>query len=389
MKRAIIVGEVVGIKNSAMFIFAQNVSKLLKKEGIESCFVCEGVKKDKSMEIIDGVRYYFTGKQRKTPLIDNIVEKKELLVGKKLFDLFTEVVDLESPDIVFIYGYEAQARIIHFCKAHGILCVMFQTDWFEKSDRSGRFNKYIYQRMVDYCINNNTQLCDGILTVSDYLYDFLSRKNENVVKIYSLINCESLDINYKNDTNGVISIVYAGSPGNKDLIKPLIDALEVINKNRVFFTFTIVGIDNDFLCEEYGEKNYSRIGVNALGRKPHDETVEIIRCADFSILLRNNKRYAKAGFATKFAESMMYGVPVICTAVGGADKLVRDSENGFTIENNNRETIISLLEKMKSLSNQDINHMKDQAKGTAIANFSMESNIAKMQAFLEKMREKR
>lgn len=173
--------------------------------------------------------------------------------------------------------------------------------------------------------------------------------------------------------------------GSKDIIDPIIENLLFnFNKDKIQFILNLVGITDKELNLKFGIRDWKSIGINALGRLSHDETEKIVSKSDFSILLRQNKRYAKAGFSTKFAESMSNGIPVICTKVGGADVLVEHMKNGILIENNDNETIENIFKSILQLSNKEITTMKENAYESALKYFDYKAYKESMQAFIEK-----
>lgn len=87
--------------------------------------------------------------------------------------------------------------------------------------------------------------------------------------------------------------------------------------------------------------------------------------ADFSILFRENLRYAKAGFSTKLSESLSLGIPVLCNAVGGADVIIQDGINGIKINSYEVEEIIKAIERILDMDQQTIDKMKKNALNAA------------------------
>jgi glycosyltransferase involved in cell wall biosynthesis len=77
------------------------------------------------------------------------------------------------------------------------------------------------------------------------------------------------------------------------------------------------------------------------------------QASDFSIILRENKRYAVAGFPTKFVESIACGVPVIANKVGDIEAYITKFEVGFLVDNkdilNDLLSVLSLYAKNSSL----------------------------------------
>ena len=97
--------------------------------------------------------------------------------------------------------------------------------------------------------------------------------------------------------------------------------------------------------------------------------MKVIEKADFSILFRENLRYAKAGFSTKLSESLSLGIPVLCNAVGGADEIIKDGFNGIKIEGCDSTSIMKAIERILLLDEGSIDAMKRHAIETAKQRF--------------------
>ena len=131
--------------------------------------------------------------------------------------------------------------------------------------------------------------------------------------------------------------------------------------------------------------NLADYGIQFFGKLPNEDAKKIIKKADFSVLLRQNKKYSKAGFSTKLAESMCLGVPVICTKVGGSDSVIKNMYNGILINDNEHQTLLDILHYVLSLSDEQIIYLKNNAFETALELFSIKSNAKKLKNLLENL----
>lgn len=128
-----------------------------------------------------------------------------------------------------------------------------------------------------------------------------------------------------------------------------------------------------------------KYGIYLHGRLPHDKTINIVKQADFSILIRENRVYAKAGVSTKFSESMCVGVPSICTKVGGTDLFVKDGINGILISDNSIDNIRDGINRILNMSNEEILKMKRNALKTAKEVFSLSAYTTDIEDFLNNL----
>ena len=381
MRNALYVGSDIGSKNTAMAIHAQNVAKLFRLVGYNTYFLCRD-NGDKLNRIYDG-NYIYVDNYFNIPKISSLERKLDLITSFKLMKKVVKVVEEKNIECIIFYGIRGEKKLIDFCKRKKIKIYIDRVDWFEMSDRKQNLTNRITQYYCDKNILEYDFLSDGVISISKYFYDYYSKNKINTVWIPPIFDVENVEIKRKN--HGKIKLVYAGSLGNnKDDIRPVVKGMIKRNYNhKNDFNLILIGISFDDLNKEFGNNNdWLKIGIEAKGKIPNQDVIKIVKDSDFSILLRQNKRYAKAGFSTKFAESMSYGTPVICTKVDGSDIVVTNKVDGFLIKNNEQETIDNILNIIAHLSSETIEQMKKSAYETAKKNFSIAEYQNKFKEFL-------
>jgi glycosyltransferase involved in cell wall biosynthesis len=122
--------------------------------------------------------------------------------------------------------------------------------------------------------------------------------------------------------------------------------------------------------------------VKIIGKVAMDDVPGFYRNADFSILLREDKRYAHAGFPTKLVESLSCGVPLITNDTSDIKKYIKNGFNGFILENHSVEEIIECLENLILLSENEKDVMKENAKKTSLENFDFNQYSKRFRHFL-------
>lgn len=381
-KKILYIGDV-GSSGTAMFVHAQNMAKLLNSIVYEVLFICNAEKGNReASRTYNGFKYLYSKKYINIPKLSAAEWLLDSLFGWKYIKQLKKQIKTNKPEAVMFYGYSGEKRLIKLCHKNGIKLFIERVDWFEKTDRSGFVARNILQRLIDNSINKTDMQADGIIAISPFLYNHYKQKKQNVIFIPPVFNVEK-DKKIKRNNEAVLKLVYAGSfGGNKDNILPILFALREINKNGIKISFDFVGDTMQTLEVKTDKNDWVKYGVTAHGRVSNDIAKEIISNADFSILLRQNKRYAKAGFSTKFAESMCLGVPVICTAVGGADTVVTDMVDGVLLHDNEVSTVRSKLSELLSKSNDEILLMKQNAYYKALEMFSLENYTELLKRFL-------
>ena len=208
---------------------------------------------------------------------------------------------------------------------------------------------------------------DYIISISPYLTAYYqSHGCKNVIQIPPIMSCVKSEIV---PTSHGRHLVYAGAPAQKDLILPYLIAIKDINNDQVKVVADIVGVTKEQVKTLLQIDDPEKIGIIAYGRVPHEECVKVIEKADFSILFRENLRYAKAGFSTKLSESLSLGIPVLCNAVGGADEIIKDGFNGIKIKGCDSASIMKAIERILLLDEGSIDAMKQHAIETAKQRF--------------------
>lgn len=334
---------------------------------------------------IDNKVYSYLPKQKKGK-IASIKEILELVSSKKAYKRVVSYCEKEKPYAVFLYNesYELTKKLIGYCKKNNIKLFADVTEWYEM-DKNKNFAEKFVVRSTEKRITKLDHTLDGIIAISNYFEDYYNSKGANVVRIPPLMEIDKgLEISKHEYYEGksVLNFVYAGSPGGKDILIPFVQALQFVNKDGIRARLDVVGIDEKYFDRfEDVDNNLKETGVVAHGRLSHEETLNVVKRADFGILFRHNKRYAKAGFSTKLAECMSVGVPMVCNRIGGCDLCINHFENGVLTDTADVEELKNTLENLLRMSVDDVVEMKKKAYSYAFNAFSVE----KYEAVIKKM----
>ena len=162
-----------------------------------------------------------------------------------------------------------------------------------------------------------------------------------------------------------IQLVYAGTvgAGNKERLDYIVNTVSNINSLRL----VVVGLTVEQYERVYGSLPKECTNVFFKGRVPHEEAVNIVCKSDFQMLIRENTLKNKAGFPTKFVESMSCCTPLIATASSNICDYLRDGENGFLVDNQN--SLDDVLTKISLMSNDEIVRMKEKCRAVMSFDF--------------------
>lgn len=389
IKNLIYVGGNIGINDTAMGIHAKNLASLFTLLGYNISFICQNTPSEEKKFINEEkYNYYYTKRYIKFPKIKIIEDIIEEFIGIKLFLLFKKIIKEKKPEIVVFYGTSCEKKIINYCKRKKIPIYIDETDWFELDDREGFFlTKYYRNYRENYNIEKLNFRANGVIAISKYFFKYYEEKGQHCIWIPPIFKIESFK---EKQIKKPIKLIYAGSlAGNKDIIDPVIRLLLFkINLNRIYFHLDLIGISELDLNRKFGEFNWKSKGIYAWGRLTHNETLNKIKQADFSILLRQNKRYAKAGFSTKFAESLTQSVPIICTEIGGSDCLIKNFNNGILVKDNTEKTIEEVLNQILNLPFLEIEDMRRKAYKTALEKLDYRVYKNSLKQFIEETKNK-
>lgn len=302
---------------------------------------------------------------------------------KAFVKVATQYSDIKA---VICYDYQAAAfiRIRQYCKKHNIKVYADCAEWYSSKGNGGMYrilkglDTFVRMRILHKHL-------DGIIVISQYLKEYY-KKCKNLVKIPPLV--DSMEDKWKlteaRQERNKIRFVYAGSPGkNKDKINYIIECLYEL-KHISNYVFYVIGITEkqylDYHTEHTKLLETLHDRVIFIGRLPHEDTLNQIKGADFSIFLREDNRVSKAGFPTKFVESLQCKTPVITTNTSDLGKFLVENKNGFFIKMDSAETIKTTLCKILSLNREQILIMKKSCYDSNL--FDYRNYIASLKDFI-------
>lgn len=351
-----------GIPNTAPGIRIYNIAKIIESLGHEVDFLCRQTNDTNNSTIVkyDNYMYYFEKKTSNSDIMKKIDLLKDLLFADKTYERLLTDIDISSYDGLIVYNdtIALTRKLLKMKKNMKFSLFADVTEWYEFGNGRGFLGSLI-SLLTNIRIKYYDHKLDGIIAISNYLYNYYIKNNKNTVFIPPVFYQKS-DMNIELSDLNRIQISYAGSPGVKDLLMPVISAIKKINSTEELIRFNIIGIDNDYLMKKYYHKS-GECGIVAYGRLENRKAKEIISRSDFTVLFRRPERYAKAGYSTKLAESLMLGVPVICNNIGGADIHIQNNYNGIKIDECSVESIEKVLMKITKMKKDDIFRMKNNA----------------------------
>lgn len=215
------------------------------------------------------------------------------------------------------------------------------TEWYDRNELP--FTDWF---SYNWCMTHTMHRIPNKILISSFLGNYYHSNNVIVPA-----TCDSSDAKWQLTIDNPkqfegITLIYAGNPAKKDLVHTVIKAVNNLTKRGVKIRFLILGTTKDDYLKRYANKIGSSIiseDIVFLGKVSQTEVPAYYRLADYMILLRKNDRKSNAGFPTKFAESMMAGVPVITNPTSDIGKFITNGNNGYLLENENQDCLEEFL----------------------------------------------
>lgn len=254
---------------------------------------------------------------------------------------YVNVIKNRKIELIICYNLPSVCllRILLFAKKNNIRVISDCTEWYEHKNIIKKLDSEVRMRIIH-------KKLDGIICISNSLQYYY----ENYLPtIYIPPTINKYDLKWKSPSFGKysdFSLIYAGNAGRtKDKLNLLIDFYNKVKEERKINLY-IVGISiDDFLLDypDYEKKDLSKIKF--LGRKSHNETIELIKQCHYMIFIREKKKSNDFGFPTKFVEALACKTPVITTRTTDLEKYLHNRVNGFFVDinANYKEQMMSIL----------------------------------------------
>lgn len=288
---------------------------------------------------------------------------KNLYSIAEIIPIIKKMDDLKA---IIAYNYPAISllRLRSYCKKKNILLIADCTEWY--GFLGGNVVYKLIKGMDSFLRMNIIQpRLDGIIAISHYLENYYKCRTKTVFIPPLTDLSEEKWLNTELDTDNILRILYAGTPGkHKDKLNKILAALNDCALSHI--QFNIIGITKEQYLEYYPEdlELVDRLSdcVFFKGKKMHLEVIDELKKSDFSLFYRDITRVTTAGFPTKFAESISCGVPVLTNGTSDLEEYLIDGENGFWIDDidNDLKRVLSMdIHKLKAIKNTVKNDIFD------------------------------
>lgn len=233
--------------------------------------------------------------------------------------------------LVVAYNYLAPslARLIRVCRQKKVLCIGDVTEWYRARDVA--FPKSLL-KYLDTTIRMRVLQphMDGLIVISDYLKKYYGARVPTVLLPPLVDMSEEKWMLSAPLSHDGIKLVYAGRPSKTKERLDLIARAVASLPDTTPIQLDIVGVTADQFAQIYGYSvDDDRVVFH--GRVSHEKALAYVKQADYSIVMRDDNRVTRAGFPSKFVESISCGTPVICNDNSDLKAWIEKSRCGFMV----------------------------------------------------------
>ena len=388
MDKIVYVGSI-GWANTASAIHIQNRAKLFSEMGLQVYAISDYPSDMNLLNDIPELKYDYMTPYKGSKKIQAIKWHIDQFVCVFSYWQITERLRKIKPDVVVLYEVNSimlELALLKYCKKHNMKLVIETTEWMEPEKYNDFYTKLIVGQK-DIQKKYIDKKCKNIIVISEFLEKHYKNQNCTVVHIPPVVSNLENNIpilRYQEQRcKAKVKFVFAGALSQKDFLETLLTVIVCLNEKEVQIAIDIIGPDKKAIQNMLAIDSLETVGIYCHGKLEHSVVLQYVKEADFSLLLRQNMRYAKAGVSTKFVEAMSLGVPSICTKVGGTDLFVKDGENGFLVNSNSEKDLKDKLEYILQMSDEEILTMKKNAYIFAQQNFDISVYVDEMKKFIE------
>lgn len=293
-----------------------------------------------------------------------------------------------KPYAVVLYsGYSPYLfHLLPWARRNGVRLIFDAVEWYDPASPLGWLSPY--QINIELAMRFLLPRVGNIIAISNYLHHYYRERG-----CHSLIVPPTLDVSAtpartdERNSTKALRFVYSGSPGRKDLLDNIIEAVLRLRRAGRNVHLSVAGIQasdaGNFASVRSRPSGEVSTGVNFFGMLNHGASIDLVRQADFSLLLRHDARYSRAGFPTKFVESFAVGTPVIANLTSDLDRYLRNGDTGFTCAGAAPEHLEAALAHALTMTHEQHTAMRERCRTVATEAFDYRAFAGPLSKFLQ------
>ena len=175
-------------------------------------------------------RLYVYKALKKGNKLQTLFNLLELRFAKGLFSIVKKYCIQTKASAIILYNdtYALTKQVLRFATRKGIKLFADVTEWYEQKSRSASIGERMFPKLVDKRIRTLDKRLNGIISISPYLHEYYTSIGAKSLFIPPLMP----EFYLQPQGEGISTIVYAGSPGEKDLLMPAVQAICKINSEN-------------------------------------------------------------------------------------------------------------------------------------------------------------
>ncbi len=255
-------------------------------------------------------------------------------------------------------------------------------EWYDpRHVQGGRFGPLSLASMLEHRILH--RFASGVIVISSYLEAHYRAQGIPCVRIPPSFHLPPIDRQPETASPKLASVTplrvtYFGFPGQKDDLSSIVNAAAKVKGIEL----VIAGPDPDEVLRIAPKELHSRL--RAVGHVSQRRAAQLAEESHFTVFLRKTTRSNRAGFPTKFVESLSLGTPVITNLTSDLHNYLKDGENGLVVETPSSESLSDAMRRATEFGPEHLAAMRQNARTTSRAFDTSNFNSA-LSSFLTRL----
>ena len=265
--------------------------------------------------------------------------------------------------------------------------------WPETVIESGMLKKGKLSNIIVWCIDKWTRYLykvqEHITVLSPGFKKILEAKGVPSEKITVIFNCadERLFYQIKKENKRThfnafelskenFNVLYAGNIGPLQSLETVIDAAQILQKNKRINIHILLAGDGPS-AEELKErsKTYGLINTTFLGRIALDKMNSLNAQADVLLINLRDRPFLHATVPSKTQVALACGKPIIISLKGDAPDLINKANAGFVIPPENSEELAKAIFRMSQLNKEKLCELGENGLAFYKWNLSLDQGV--------------
>jgi len=179
-------------------------------------------------------------------------------------------------------------------------------------------------------------------------------------------------------------IAYSGAISDANNLELIIDVAEKLQEVGSSVTFMIAGDGKEKPRLEKLVEIKKLKNVIFLGKISKYEVVNLYRRAIACLVLFKNLPILSTNSPNKFFDAISTGKPIITNMGGWIGKLVKNYKIGFSVENDNPQAIVSVVDKLINMDKKQLEEIGQNARKLAVEKFDSNAMANKLEMIFKR-----